>query len=177
MPRIPFDELPDDARIWIFGASDSLSTDTQKRMLSAVDAWLDQWTAHGEPLTCGRDWREGRFLVVGVDQRTAGASGCSIDALFHVLKGLETTLGTTFRGGDRIFYRVGTESIVVADRDSFAALASEGLVDETTPVFDTALSDAGSYRRAFEVPLGGSWHRQLISPATGTDSQPQTHHR
>ncbi len=152
MPRIPFDELPDDARLWVFGSSDSLSTDTQKRMLSAVDAWLDQWNAHGEPLTCGRDLREGRFLIVGVDQRTAGASGCSIDALFHVLHGLETTLGTTFLGGDRVFYRVGTESIVVADRESFAALAGKGLVAESTPVFDTAVTSAGAYRRAFELP-------------------------
>jgi hypothetical protein len=99
MPRISFDDLPDDARIWIFGSSDSISTDAQKEMLSAVDAWMDQWTAHGEPLVCARDWRDGRFLVVGVDQRAAGASGCSIDALFHVLQGLEKTLGTTFRGG------------------------------------------------------------------------------
>lgn len=174
---MPFDELPDDARVWVFGSSDSLSTDAQKSMLSAVDAWLDKWTAHGEPLTCGRELREGRFLVVGVDQRSVGASGCSIDALFHVLEGLETTLGTTFRGGDRIFYRVGTESIVVADRDSFAALAGEGLVDDSTPVFDTAVTDAGSYRRAFERPLGESWHRQLISPATGTGSRPRMHHQ
>jgi hypothetical protein len=177
MPRIPFDDLPDDARIWVFGSSDSLATDTQKDMLSAVDAWLDQWTAHGEPLMCGRDWREGRFLVVGVDQRTAGASGCSIDALFHVLSGLETTLGTTFRGGDRVFYRVGTEAILVADRESFAALAGKGLVDESTPVFDTAVTDAGSYRRAFELPLGESWHRELISPATATGSRPRTRRR
>lgn len=177
MPRIPFDDLPDDARIWVFGSSDSLSTDAQKDMLSAVDAWLDEWTAHGEPLVCGRDWREGRFLVVGVDQRTAGASGCSIDALFHVLEGLETTLGTTFRGGDRVFYRAGAEAILAADRESFAALAGKGLVDESTPVFDTAVTDAGSYRRAFELPLGESWHRELISPATATGSAPRTRRR
>lgn len=177
MPRISFDDLPDDARLWIFGSSDSISTDAQKEMLSAVDAWLDQWTAHGEPLVCARDWRDGRFLVVGVDQRTAGASGCSIDALFHVLQGLEASLGTTFRGGDRVFYRVGAEAILVADRASFAALAGKGLVDDSTPVFDTSLTDAGAYRRDFEVPLGSSWHRELISQATAAGSPPRTHRR
>jgi len=177
MPRIPFGELPDDARIWVFGSSDSISTDAQKEMLSAVDAWLDDWKAHGDPLVCAREWRDGRFLVVGVDQRTAGASGCSIDALFHVLKGLETTLGTTLLGGDRVFYRAGVESILAADRVSFAALAGEGLIDDATPVFDTSLTDAGSYRRGFEVPLGSSWHRELISQATAPGSPPRTHHR
>jgi hypothetical protein len=177
MPRIPFEDLPDDARVWIFGSSDSISNDSQKEMLSVVDGWLDDWKAHGEPLVCAREWRDGRFLVVGVDQRAAGASGCSIDALFHVLKGLETTLGTTFLGGDRVFYRSGLESILVADRGSFAALAGEGLIDDTTPVFDTSLTDAGSYRHRFEVPVGNSWHRDLISQATASGSPPQTHHR
>ena len=42
-----------------------------------VDAFLDQWNAHGSALTCAREWRDDRFLAIGVDQSTAGASGCS----------------------------------------------------------------------------------------------------
>lgn len=177
MPRISFDDLPDEARVWVFGSSDSISTDSGKEMLSAVDAWLDEWKAHGEPLVCARDWREDRFLVVGVDQRVAGASGCSVDSLFRVLKGLETTLGTTFLGGDRIFYRAGAEAILTTDRISFGALAGKGLVDDATIVFDTAVTDASAYRTGFEKPLGTSWHRALISQASAPASPPQTHHR
>jgi hypothetical protein len=176
MPRIPFDELPDDARVWVFGASDSISTDDAKALLSAVDGWLDEWTAHGEPLVCAREWREGRFLIIGVDQRTTGASGCSIDSLFQVLKGLETTLGNTLLGGDRIFYRAGAEAILTTDRASFAALAARSLVDDSTIVFDTAVTDAGTYRTSFEKPSGRSWHRVLLNPASGRDAPPQTRH-
>ena len=177
MPRIPFEEVPDDARVWVFGASESISTDAGKELLSAVDGWLEEWTAHGEPLVCAREWREGRFLVIGVDQRTAGASGCSIDSLFRVLKGLETTLGNTLLGSDRIFYRAGAEAILTTDRRSFTALAAKGLVDENTTVFDTAVTEAGAYRNGFEKPAGSSWHRELLRPASGQGAPPQTHHR
>ena len=73
MPLTSFDELPADARVWVFGASDAIAGDVEQAMLGDVDAWLSRWQAHGHPLTCARDWRDGRFLVVGVDQSTAGA--------------------------------------------------------------------------------------------------------
>ena len=40
------------------------------KLLAAVDAYLMQWKAHGHPLTAARDWRDDRFLAIGVDQRT-----------------------------------------------------------------------------------------------------------
>src|SRR5512147_2310971 len=105
MPRVPFSDLPDDARVWVFGASDPISEDNVSRMLAGVDTYLDDWNAHGEPLTCARDWRDGRFLAIGVDQRSAGASGCSIDALFRILQEMQGSLGATIVGGGRVFYR------------------------------------------------------------------------
>lgn len=161
MPRIPFDQLPDDARIWIFGASDPISADGETDLLSSVDGWLDQWHAHGEPLTCAREWSHGRFLVIGVDQRSAGASGCSIDALFRVLQQVQGTLSTTFLGGGRVFYRNAEDQIIcAADRAQFAA--ASGLTADTR-VFDTSLLSAGEFRTGFERPLGTSWHRELLA--------------
>lgn len=159
MPRIAFDQLPDDARIWVFGASEPISADGETDLLASVDAWLDRWHAHGEPLTCAREWSHGRFLVIGVDQRTAGASGCSIDALFHVLQQVQGTHAATFLGGGRVFYRNEEDQIMCADRAHFAALS--GLTVDTR-VFDTSLVNVGEYRTNFERPLGSSWHRDLI---------------
>src|SRR5690348_17553584 len=89
MPMIPFDQLPDDSRAWVFGADRTLNEQQSQQLLEEVDRFLPTWTAHGAPLTVGRDWRYGRFLTVAVDQSTAGASGCSIDGLFRTLKSLE----------------------------------------------------------------------------------------
>ncbi|MGQ0650571.1 MAG: hypothetical protein ACT4P7_23780 [Gemmatimonadaceae bacterium] len=169
MPRIPFDQLPPDARVWVFGASHPISADGETDLLSSVDAWLDQWTAHGEPLTCAREWRDGRFLVIGVDQRSAGASGCSIDALFRVFQTVQGTLGTSFLGGGRVFFRNAEHQIICADRADFAR---ESGISERTPVFDTTLITAADYRTRFERPLGESWHRELRQREDGQMGQP-----
>jgi len=76
MPIVPFDSLPDDARIWVFGADRPLDAAAATRLLALVDGYLAQWAAHGTPLTSGRDWRDQRFLTIAVDQRATGASGC-----------------------------------------------------------------------------------------------------
>jgi hypothetical protein len=55
MPRISFEELPSDARLWIFAAERQLSSEESTVVLAETDAFIDQWTAHGVPLTAGRE--------------------------------------------------------------------------------------------------------------------------
>ena len=168
MPVARFDSLPDDARLWVFAASEQVTGDRAGTLLNAVDKWLADWKAHGEPLTCARDWRDDRFLAIGVDQSTAGASGCSIDALFRVFKELRATGGPSMLDGGRVFYR-GTDSAVVSQsRAEFARSASSGEVGGDTPVFDTSVTTAAAYRTAFEKPARDSWHKELlVASSTG----------
>src|SRR5690349_16386208 len=140
MPRVPFDTLPSDARVWVFGAAADLDSSRSDRLLAAVDEFLSHWNAHGSPLACARDLRDGRFLAIGVDQSTAGASGCSIDGLFRTLARLEPELGTTMLGGGRVYYRDEDGSVKAATRKQFNELAREGKVSADTPVFDTSLT-------------------------------------
>lgn len=162
MPRVPFDTLPDDARVWVFGAAAELDASGRERLLAAVDEHLSQWNAHGEPLVCARDWRDDRFLAIGVDQSTAGASGCSIDGLFRTLSRLEPELGTSLLGGGRVYHRDENGRVVATSRSAFAALARDGAVGPDTPVFDTSLTSASVWRGGFERPIRDSWHAQLV---------------
>jgi len=162
MPQVPFDALPDDARVWVFGAADAITPSASDRLLRAVDDFLAQWNAHGSPLLCAREWREGRFLAIGVDQSTAGASGCSIDGLFRTLARLEPELGTSLLGGGRVYYRGDDGRVNAATRKRFSELAREGGIGPDTPTFDTSITTALAWRQEFERPVRESWHAQLI---------------
>ena len=74
MPIVHFDDLPDSARVWIFASDVPLAGETADLVLASVDAFLAGWKAHGVPLRCARDWRDGRFLAVGVDVTAENAS-------------------------------------------------------------------------------------------------------
>jgi hypothetical protein len=164
MPLVPFDSLSDDSRVWVFAADPALDEDGSARMLALVDGFLSQWVAHGEPLTCGRYWRDGRFLVVGVDQdATAYASGCSIDGLYRKLAEFEKQTGASLLSRDRVFYRDGGGEVRGVSRDEFAELSASGAIGSDTAVYDTSISSLGEWRQRFELPASASWHRALLT--------------
>ena len=166
MGLVDFKQLPDDARVWVFGSDRPLNDQQRARLLATVDDHLAQWKAHGSPLTCARAWTENRFLTIGVDQRTEGASGCSIDTLFRTLQELERELGLSLVGGGRVFYRTRTGDVHAVDREEFYGLAERGAITRNTPVFDTTVTTLGDWRARFEGPAEASWHGQFLPAKT-----------
>ena len=163
MPRIPFDQLPDDARLWVFAADAPITGAAAERLLGQVDAFLEQWNAHGHPLTCGREWAEDRVLLVAVDEASAPASGCSIDSMVRELKGLETELGVTLTDHAHVLWRDDAGAVRAANRAEFAGLASGEQVTPDTRVFDTTLTRLSDVRAGrLEVPARESWHRRAF---------------
>lgn len=157
MPMVPFYTLPDSARIWVFASDRELSGASADMLLAAVDQFLAGWRAHGVPLHCGRQWRDNRFLAVGVDVNEENASGCSIDGLFRALQQLQGEIGAQLVGGGRVFYRSRGGAVETTSREDFSARAKRGDVTPATPVFDTSLTDAGAWRTRFEQPAGLGW--------------------
>jgi len=163
MPLVPFASLPDDSRVWIFAAAAPIEDVDEGKLLAAVDGYLLQWKAHGHALTCAREWRDEHFLVIGVDQRTEGASGCSIDGLFRTLQGMERDVGTSLVGGGLVFFRDAAGMVHSVARKDFKRLSRSGDVSSATRVFDTTLTTAGDYRARFERAAGESWHATLLT--------------
>ena len=163
MSLVPFSALPDTARIWIFGADKPLSGAVVDTLLAEVDSYLDQWKAHGFPLRAAREWRDNRFLIIGIDPTVEQASGCSIDGLFRALQQLQASIGAQLVGGGRVFYRDPSGATHAVARDEFASLASAGKITPKTPVFDTSLTQLDAWKAKFERPLSESWASSLAS--------------
>jgi hypothetical protein len=106
MPVVSFDSLPANARVWVFASDRPLRGEDSRALLAEVDRFLDEWKAHGSPLRSAREWRNDRFLAIGIDPTVEQASGCSIDGLFRGLQALESSLGTRLvAGGARVLPR------------------------------------------------------------------------
>lgn len=158
MPCVPFDAMPDTARLWIFPASRQLSPAEAERVLAETDAFIAGWAAHGVPLTAARDLRHERFLMVAADEAAAGVSGCSIDALVRRMDRLGAALGVDLVEHGPVAYRDGDE-IRHLPRHQFAALAASGQVTRDAVVFDNTITTVGDVRRGrWERPAADAWH-------------------
>ena len=157
MPQTAIENLPDDARVWVFGVSPALDEQQGAKMLQRIDSFLAQWSAHNNPITSSRDLIEGSFLVIGVD-RDAETSGCSIDRMFGTLKQLESELGVQILDPNRVFFRHGDGRVDAMSRADFRDRG-----DAHTIVFDTIVERLGDVRSGrWEKRAEQSWHRQLL---------------
>jgi hypothetical protein len=162
MPVVPFEQLPSDSRLWIFAAERPLSADESRVVLSETDAFIAQWTAHGVPLMAGRELRYDQFVLVGVNERAAGVSGCSIDALVRRMQRLEQELGVELINNGPVLYREG-DAIERVSRDRFAELAASGTVSPNTRVFDNTVTRVGDLTAGkWEVKASESWHARAF---------------
>ena len=157
--RIDIDQLSNNAHVWIFGVSPALDEEKERTLLARVDAFLEQWAAHGTPIRGARDVREGSFLIIAADE-TGERSGCSIDRMFGTLRQLERELGVQILDANRIFLRHDGR-VRAVPRNEFRNAA-----DLATPVFDVTAEQLGSIRTgAWERAAGESWHRHLLVSA------------
>jgi len=157
MPRTDIDRLSDDAAIWIFGISPSLDDDAAKTVLHHVDGFLEQWAAHRVPVLSGRELRDGSFLIIAAEKNSE-TSGCSIDAMFGIVRALERTFGVQMLDAGRVFYRDASGKIAGVARGEFRNVANE-----ETIVFDTTAQRLGDVRSgAWERRAADSWHAALL---------------
>lgn len=157
MPQVPFDQMPDHARLWVFAADRDLEGAERDVLLAAVDGFQRQWAAHGTPLTSARDLRYNRFLLVAVDEQAAGVSGCSIDALTRQLRGLERQFGLTLLDNGPVNYR-DKSGVHRASRQTFRELSAAGTVTAETVVFDNTAPTVGALREGrWEAPAHDTW--------------------
>lgn len=167
-----FDWLPDDARVWCFGAQRALDGARTAQLLDSTNRFLERWTAHRRELTAGFALRYQRFLFVAVDESRAGASGCSIDALLHYLTRLETEIGVRLTDSAPVWYRDAEGRIRCVGRAEFRRLAERGEVSGETIVFDLTLTRLGDVRAGrWEVPAAGAWHARLLPDRPGAETR------
>jgi len=163
MPRKPLAEMPDDARVWVFGLDRPLDEAATAEVRDEVEHFLEHWQAHGHPLTCAGEWRYDRFLIVAVDERTAPPSGCSIDAMVGALRTLGGRMGFNMIDNAPVWYRGQASALARVSRQEFAAAVLTGEVTADTVVFDNTVTRLGEVRAGkWETRAEDSWHARAF---------------
>lgn len=163
MPRVDISQLPDTSRMFLYNTERTLDDSEIATLRTRLEAFLDQWAAHGSALTVGYELPYDHFIAIAVDDSKVGPSGCSIDASTNFLKEFSRSTGIEILDApDVCFEDAGIVRCV--SRKEFESLASNGDVDAGTTVYDNALTTLGAFREGrWEVPAGESWHSRAFS--------------
>lgn len=157
-----FKNLPDDSRVWVYQADRKLSDQEVAEIKEQTEDFLTKWTAHGAELEAGLEIKYNRFIVFGLNQANASASGCSIDASVHFIQSLQEKynvdlldkMNVTFYSGEYIAYKP------LAD---FKKMVKDKSVSKNTIVFNNLVNTKVEYLENWEIPAHESWHNRFLS--------------
>ncbi len=154
-----FDSLPDEARLWIYGADRRLSPDEQSELLDTLDEFFADWMSHGRPVQGRAVILEDRFLLVAAAVQDGDISGCGIDSSTRVIDDLADTIEIDWLPSLTIFYRHASGEIRGVSRPEFRKRVQQGAISRETGVIDLSIEHLGDLReQGFERPAGESWH-------------------
>ena len=159
--QVPFADLPPTARVWIYQAARLLTAAEQAAAGPLLTQFVAEWTSHGQALRAGAEFRYDHFLVIGLDEKVAGASGCSIDASVRFVRGLEERLGVGFLEKATLAF-LRDERIQLVRHTNLRAAAAAGEVQNNTLYFDNTLTDKAKFDAVWPAPAGQTWLKKYF---------------
>ena len=130
---VAFDTLPETSRVWIYQANRSFTEEELTEITANLEAFLKEWTAHGQELKAGYEIKYKRFIILALDQSLASASGCSIDASVHFIQTLEKNYKVDLLDKMNVSYKQG-EYIAYKPLIDFKKMAKNKAVSKKTIV-------------------------------------------
>ncbi|WP_461531935.1 ABC transporter ATPase [Sinomicrobium sp.] len=158
---IPFSELPESSRVWVYQANRSFTESELKEIEARIEAFLTEWTVHGSTLQAGYEIRYNRFIIIGLDQDVNAASGCSIDASVHFIQQLEKDFGVDLLDKMNVSYKQG-EYVAYKPLLEFKKMGKDRAVSGKTIVFNNLVATKQEYEEHWEVPAEESWHSRFV---------------
>ena len=158
---IPFSDLPNYARVWIYQASRPFSSKEKEKLDQQLQEFLKKWTAHGTDLITGYEIPYDRFIVIGLDEQNQGATGCSIDSSVRFIQSIEEQYQIELLYKINVTHKRGNEFLFTPLKE-FRSLAKKRKVTTETIVFNNLVVDKEEYLSHWEGPAGNSWHSRFI---------------
>ncbi len=155
------DRLADESKVWIYQSNRPFIAEEIEKLRPIVSQFANQWVSHNNQLTAYGDIVYNQFVVLMVDERMSGASGCSIDTSVRFMKEIENEFKVNLFDRMSFTYKDG-EMIKTANRDEFARLYQTGLINDQTLVFDTLVKTKKDFQDSMIKPLGESWHKRMV---------------
>lgn len=161
---IPFEKMPDYARVWVYQTDKNLSDAEFIYVQETLEAQVNQWAAHGVPLVGSVKIFHNRFMVVAVDEVQNQASGCSIDASTRWLKELGAEMNLNFF--DRSIAFIHEDAIQSVEMLKIKAMVAEGIIHPETLIFNNLVANIGDFKNTWQVSAAQSWMKRYFQNTT-----------
>ena len=158
---VPFENLDASSRIWIYQSDRKLTPEDQDFIQKNTEAFLVEWTAHGNSLHAGMQILYDQFLIIGVNEAVNEASGCSIDKSVNYVRELGKALNIDLLQRSKVAVKNNTQ-IHLIDFSEISSAISDGLISKDTRVFNNAVVTKVDLESGWLLPAADSWLKRYF---------------
>jgi hypothetical protein len=159
---IPFENLPEESRIWIYQSNRKFSDAEFSEIETDLQAFLTEWAAHGTSLESSYLLKYNRFIILAVNQDVQAATGCSIDSSVEFILGLQKKYDVDLLDKMNVTFKLG-EHIAHKPLIDFKKMVKDKAVTENTIVFNNLVNNIEEFNESWEVPAMDSWHSRFFN--------------
>ncbi len=158
---VPFDTLPDTSRIWIYQSNRKFSVAESDFIQKKLEAFCEQWAAHGTPIKSSIKIFYNQFMVLSADESFATASGCSIDSTVRLFQALESQLDCSLLNRTEIAFLV--DGIVkLFPQKNLKEIFASGILNKSSLAFNNVVATKVDLTNNWVVPVEESWIKRYL---------------
>lgn len=163
-----FKDLPPHSRIWIYQSNREFTQTEVEQIKTFSEQFINEWTSHNQKMKAGIEIFHNLFIVIGVDEKTAPASGCGIDKSVKFIQSLEKELSISLLDRMNVAYRKNSDApeekgkVQTCTANELPSLLKKEKINSRTIVFNNLVSTKEEFEKNWEIPLENSWHKQFI---------------
>ncbi|VAW25953.1 hypothetical protein MNBD_BACTEROID06-1290 [hydrothermal vent metagenome] len=158
---LPFNQLPESARVWIYQSNRDLATSEQDAIAELLTTFCDGWSAHGAGLKSSFQILHGRFIVIAVDETYNLATGCSIDASVNQIKHIENKFELNFMDRTQVAFYID-KKLYIESLSAIKSKVQEGVISAETKTFNNLVQTVGDFNSGWMVSANNSWLKRYF---------------
>ncbi len=143
-----FPQLASDSRVWVYQSNRPFSDNEKAQLTEAFKVFVDSWAAHGSKLVADAIIIGDYFVVLAVDEKTAMASGCSIDSSVKFIKTIGQQFNIDFFNRLKLVVQNNEETKMI----SFSDLGQY----EDWKIYNTLVNTIDLLNSSFLIPVSES---------------------
>ena len=159
---IPFNEMPASSRIWVYQSDRPFDNSEIDWIQNLLTSFCEGWNTHGQGMPTSFEIMYDQFILLGVDEKDLGPSGCSIDSSVRIIRSIEEKIGVNLLDSGKVSFL--SEKKVTVNRLAEVRLSiSRGLLHPETPVFNPIVNTKSDLTEKWIIPAKDSWLKRYFA--------------
>lgn len=132
-----------------------------------VDAFIEQWNAHGQPVKGFGTVFFGQFIILIADETQIGVSGCSTDSSVRMIKEIEKAFNVTLFDRQLLAF-VRKDKVEMLPLSQLNYAISNNFIDGETLYFNNTVLTLADLRKNWLIPVKETWLSKKLALNTAS---------